>query len=103
MPEKKARLHQRYEHRLSVLVIAGDSEQQGETLNLSLGGAFVEVEHPPAFGSSVVLRMKLPALDETSDVEATVRWTRPSGVGVQFGSLRAKEVWALNQLLRNAS
>ena len=39
---------------------------------------------------------------EDTDVVVTVRWKTPEGLGVQFGSLRALEVWALNQLFKAA-
>ena len=46
------------------------------------------------------------ALDHTTNsvlavVPAVVRWQKPDGVGVQFGQLRARDVWALNQLFRS--
>jgi len=49
----------------------------------------------------VKLRIRLPAMQEDSTIEMTVRWKTPDGVGLQFGSLRAIEVWGLNQLFKS--
>jgi hypothetical protein len=40
-------------------------------------------------------------LKEATELAATVRWVTDSTVVVQFGSLRAKEGWALNQLFKS--
>ncbi|HEY8430593.1 MAG TPA: PilZ domain-containing protein, partial [Sandaracinaceae bacterium] len=52
------------------------------------------------YGTKVQLEFFLPALREEARIEATVRWQKDGGMGVQFGSLRAREVWALNQLFK---
>ena len=70
------------------------------TRNLSLGGVFVETAASVVFGSTVKIRLRLPAVHEDSTIETTVRWKTPEGVGLQFGSLRALEVWGLNQLFK---
>ncbi len=53
------------------------------------------------YGTAVRVRFPLPALRETVEVAATVRWGGDDGMGVQFGSLRAREVWGLNQLFKD--
>lgn len=70
----------------------------GNTINISLGGMLLAVNEPVPFGANVKVRVTLPALKEQSELPATVRWSKAGSIGVQFGSLRAKEVWALNQL-----
>jgi Tfp pilus assembly protein PilZ len=61
---------------------------------------FIYTDFRAQFGDRVLLRLRLPSLREDSQIEAAVRWVEPDGVGVQFGSLRAMEVWGLNQLLK---
>lgn len=100
------RVHDRFETVLPVTVtIVSPSPAAGEvagsTLNISLGGMLLEVTDLVPFGADVRVRVTLPALKEQSELPATVRWAKPGSIGVQFGSLRAKEVWALNQLFRN--
>ena len=56
-----------------------------------------------AYGTEATVRMNLPALKEPALVKVTVRWVVPEGVGLQFGSLRALEVWGLNQYFKGLS
>ena len=67
--------------------------------NVSLGGMFLRLLEPIPFGALVRLRFVLPELDHPVEVDAHVRWVQPdAGIGVQYGGLRAREVWALQQL-----
>lgn len=70
------------------------------TRNVSLGGMYLLSDMRPPYGAKVTLELDLPALRERARIEATVRWEKDDGFGVQFGSLRAREVWALNQLFK---
>ena len=97
------RLHERFALTLPVTVVHEGGEVHGETRNLSLGGMLVATEGPLPFGAAVKVRVTFPALREVAELEATVRWLRDGTVGLQFGSLRAKEVWALNQLFKDAA
>jgi type IV pilus assembly protein PilZ len=103
------RLHERWELRLPVLLehrgedgLSPLQQTPGTTRNFSLGGMLIDVSAPIPFGAPVTVRVVLPPLKEESSVEATVRWVRDGVVGAQFGSLRAKDVWALNQLFKSA-
>ncbi|MCG8556681.1 MAG: PilZ domain-containing protein [Proteobacteria bacterium] len=100
MSRPKRRSHTRYACSLPVQIDAGEQTLRGVLLNVSLGGAFVDVVEKPAFGSEVLLRVKLPALREDALLPAFVRWRKETGIGVQFHSLRARAVWALNRLCR---
>lgn len=62
---------------------------------------YLLTDSPLAYGTRVKVQFPLPALRETAEIEATVRWGGDDGMGVQFGSLRAREVWALNQLFKD--
>jgi len=70
------------------------------TKNISLGGMYLITEEELPYGTNVELELYLPALKEEVTLSATVRWSKPDGIGVQFGTLRAREVWAFNQLFR---
>ena len=61
---------------------------------------FLETQEESPYGSVVKVRLRLPALKEDTECEVTVRWKVEDGIGAQFGSLRALEVWALNQLFK---
>ena len=94
------RQYERYEIELPVMVVIGTEEIPGATMNVSLGGMLLRLSKPVTFGSSVVLRVQLPAAKEMSEMQAVVRWEKDGAVGVQFTSLRALDTWALNQLLK---
>lgn len=94
------RVHERYDRSLKVTLRAGDSVLECVTKNISLGGMYLITEDELPYGTPVELEVYLPALREDVSIEATVRWVKPDGIGVQFGSLRAREVWAFNQLFR---
>lgn len=68
--------------------------------NLSLGGAFVRHRKPFFVGQRVRLSFLLPGWG-VLDAAALVRWKNDDGFGVQFQSLRAGEIWALNAYLKS--
>ena len=67
--------------------------------DVSLGGMFIETPTPAAFGSVITVYMTLTGLKHETAVKATVRWTKPTGMGVQFGVMGARETFALTQML----
>jgi signal transduction histidine kinase/CheY-like chemotaxis protein len=96
--------------RKAVGVGAGWSRPGGVRLtarcrDVSLGGCFLELDAPPEFGAEIVVYLDLPSLlDESGKpqpavVPATVRWTKPLGMGVQFGLMGARATAALLRLL----
>jgi hypothetical protein len=78
----------------------GDVRVVGRTRDISLGGAFIETDRALAYGARFQIEIKLPVLATPAVIEATVRWTGPEGMGIQWGSLRARETWAINQLVK---
>ncbi len=79
------------------LQLGDGSEQEVHITDMCPGGAFVELEGTPEFGSKVKLTIKLPSDDIV--VDATVRWAKGIGVGVQFGLLGARETYAITEHL----
>jgi Tfp pilus assembly protein PilZ len=94
------RQHTRYAVQLDVELIDGSGRHPGRTRDLSLGGVFVCTTERLPFGRDVAVSLLLPALKETTELAATVRWHTEDGVGLAFRSLRAREVWALNALFK---
>jgi hypothetical protein len=82
------------------LIAADQTEVDAIAVNVGVGGIQVESEVALTFNSELKVRIRLPGLDEDTVVDGTVRWIKDGNSGVQFGSLRARDVWALNQLLR---
>jgi uncharacterized protein (TIGR02266 family) len=68
--------------------------------NISLGGMFIETSQPAPFGAEVQVFLMLPGLKQEVTIKAVVRWTKPTGMGVQFGMMGARETHALTQLLK---
>ncbi len=96
------RVHERYDRRLKVTVIHDGGELETISKNISLGGLYLVSDTQLAYGTAVKLRLYLPALKEDALIDAVVRWHKADGIGVQFGSLRAREVWAFNQLFKDS-
>lgn len=79
------------------LELADGSKEEVHITDMCPGGAFVELPQVPAFGSKVKLRVGMPKGEVT--VEATVRWAKGNGVGVQFGLLNARSTYAITEHL----
>ena len=72
---------------------------QGVCRDISIGGMYVITEARAPFGSGVVVEMAFPGVG-IMKMQATVRWTGPDGIGLQFGALGAKETHGIVQLLK---
>ncbi len=70
-----------------------------QSRDLSLGGIFIETPHPPPYGTKLRVYMMLPGLKTETCVDCTVRWVKPTGMGVQFGVMGARETHAITELL----
>ena len=108
MAEHFRRIDPRYDRELNVDVSFDGQSQTGRSLNLSLGGMFVECVRTLPIGAAVALRFKVPTQPEPIEVPGDVRWIVPAGsslgsssgqvgIGVRFQGLRARDVWALNR------
>lgn len=97
MQEK--RRHPRRLVRLPLRIFPKDAEPiPGETVDLSVGGLFINVVGGVSFGEELEIELDLPELGPTR-LPAIVRWLRPEGFGVQFGLLGAKHTHALANLV----
>lgn len=97
------RVHERYDRALKVKVKHEGGVVECVSLNISLGGMYLISEIQLPYGTKVELQFYLPALKEDAVIEGVVRWQKPDGIGVQYGSLRAREVWAFNQLFKEST
>jgi Tfp pilus assembly protein PilZ len=89
-------------HTVSIATqVSIDGQLRDATMvNLSLGGALIETGSKHAMGSRMNLVFRVPSVDHTIEVGATVRWSDAKGVGLQFDGLRARDVWALNEFFK---
>ena len=84
---------------LPVLVTYQGARFQGTTLDLGVGGAFIETLLEPDFEASVGITLQLPAVVGELRLPAVVRWRKPGGIGVHFLELGAVETYALTSLI----
>jgi PilZ domain len=84
----------------ATLTIA-DVDFDTEIENVSLGGALVRSTAPLMMGARVGLCFVLDGLHEVIDATAIVRWRTETQIGIQFESLRAREMWALGHYLKD--
>ncbi len=97
------RSHARFPVSLQVTLVCGGQRHKCETRDVSLGGMFVYTDAKVPFGADVEVVLRLPALKEEITIHAVARWHQDGGVGVSFKSMRAREVWALNQLFKTTA
>jgi type IV pilus assembly protein PilZ len=88
--------------RYPVLFAPADDDvfTDGVAVDISLGGMFIESEFPCAFGATIQIHLTPAGATSELVLPATVRWTRPDGMGVQFGLLGARETFAITELVR---
>jgi type IV pilus assembly protein PilZ len=67
--------------------------------DVSLGGMYIETSEPLAYGTKLRVFLWLPGLRHEAQIEGIVRWWKPTGMGVQFGVMGARETHALTTLL----
>lgn len=95
--------HRKHERQRVDLPIAFDGVGRPRTealcRDLSLGGMFIETTTAVPFGEPIRLYVSLPGMPSESRIAAVVRWTKPEGLGVQFGAMGARETYALTELL----
>ncbi|MBM4375757.1 MAG: PilZ domain-containing protein [Deltaproteobacteria bacterium] len=79
----------------------GGPEKLGVLLDMSLGGGLLEVEPAPPYGTSLELQFELGGVAIVTT--AVVRWSKPRGVGLQFGVFGARETYAITEALATAA
>ena len=67
--------------------------------DISLGGMYLECAIVAPYGAKIRIFLTLPGLKGEATINATVRWSKPGGMGVQFGTMGARETHALTELL----
>jgi type IV pilus assembly protein PilZ len=79
--------------------VAGNPRLEARYRDVSLGGMFIETEAVAPYGTPVRVFLRLPGLKDEVTVDTIVRWSKPGGMGVQFGVMGARETHALIELL----
>jgi uncharacterized protein (TIGR02266 family) len=108
LAEHFRRIDPRYERQLDVEVVVDGKKHTSRTVNISLGGLFLDSAVPLDIGVTVQLRFQLPTQPEIVEVAGDVRWLVKreggrQGIGIRFQGLRARDVWALNQFFQTSA
>jgi len=93
------REHQRVEAEVQADCTSGGQTFRGVATDVSLGGAFIETEQRPQFGSEIRLDLHVGGKLGTLSCSGKVRWSNERGFGMQFGLLGARDTHALVQLV----
>ncbi|HWZ89409.1 MAG TPA: PilZ domain-containing protein [Polyangiaceae bacterium] len=72
----------------------------GMAKDISIGGMFIESMEVLPFGTELTIVGRFPGAKAEIRLPGIVRWAKPTGFGVQFGSLGARETHAISQLLK---
>ncbi len=72
----------------------------GMAKDISIGGMFIESTEVLPFGTDIIIVGRFPGAKAELRLPGIVRWAKPMGFGVQFGSLGARETHAISQLLK---
>lgn len=106
MSDHFRRTDPRYARRLEVELIVGELKRIATTRNISLGGVFIETTEVMPLSTKLLIRFHVPTQPEPIEVGGEVRWLensgpkQPSGMGIRFQGMRAREVWALNRFFQ---
>ena len=84
---------------LPVVVLYQGAHFQGTTLDLGVGGAFIETLLEPDFEARVEIKLHLPTVAGQLQLPAVVRWRKPGGIGVHFLELGAVETYAVTSIV----
>ena len=103
----KDRVHHRAEVVFSLRLVVEGRTVVGTSADISVGGLRAVLPENLPFGSKVKVHVQLSALPDESVIDAEVRWSQAEAgggfsVGLQFLRVRARETWALNQIIRGA-
>lgn len=98
MQEKRRHYRKRVSSAVEFQV--GDGPRQpGVCQDFSLGGMNIQATATAAYGAKITIYWSLKSLAEACTLPGLVRWVKPGSIGVQFGSLGARETYALTEAL----
>jgi hypothetical protein len=94
------RKHRRIPASLKSLLRANSHEIEGQTIDLSLGGAKFESDLAVQPGRHLVIKLIVPGLEEPVYIDrAQVQWIQDQTFGVEFLDVRQQELGELEQLI----
>ena len=79
----------------------GKAPIAGMAKDISIGGMFIEATDSLPFGTEITILLRLPGAKVELRLPGIVRWVKPVGFGVQFGSLGARDTHAISELMKH--
>ncbi len=80
----------------------GDTIATAPTLNLSQGGLGVRTMSPPAVGTKVHVRFRLPGSEQDIEADSRVAWSdHRAGMGLQFESVGTTDQSAVDEFVEH--
>lgn len=99
---REKRQHQRADLSTSIEVVSQGASWTTVSRDISLGGMFLEGASEQPIGTEIELVFVMPGLGPIR-VPGYVRWTTPTGFGVQFGLIGARLTHAIGLMIRQSS
>jgi hypothetical protein len=94
------RQHRRVSRQVKILLRANSHEVEGETVDLSLGGARIESSLDVQPGKPIVVKLLIPGDDVPIVIEqAQVQWSMDRTFGVRFLDVPQQELDELEMLI----
>ncbi len=100
MQDKRSHPRVTVDTTVSCEVRGGGAPFSGMAKDISIGGMFVESSEVLPFATEITIVGRFPGAKAELRLPGIVRWTKPTGFGVQFGSLGARETHAISELLK---
>lgn len=94
------RKHRRVPLQVQSYLLGNSHEIEGQTLDLSVGGAKFESDLAVFPGKTIMVRLVLPGAESSVSIpEARVRWVNEQTFGVEFDNIRQDELDDLEDLI----
>jgi hypothetical protein len=94
------RKHRRVPLQIQGFLLGNSHEIEGQTLDVSLGGARFESELDVFPGKTIMVRLVVPGAESSVSIpEARVRWVDEHMFGVEFENIRQDELDDLEELI----
>lgn len=95
------RAHERYECLVSVDYDIDDWAYQSYIKNISIGGAFIEMNHPVKMGEEIVLTFTSDDPPRICNITGTVVRRDGKGIGVKFSELSLLQKDMIDMIIKN--
>jgi hypothetical protein len=86
---------------IEFVAVGVETRVKARAKDISLGGMFFETSAPLAYNDKLVVHVTVPGQKAPFALSGTVRWVGPTGMGVQFDMMGAKETYAITEYAKS--